>query len=72
LGAENPPNSAVQIWRATSYLVEKADFKDQKQYILTLNSDRFDDSMKTALEPLVRAEFTKKNRFLNAKYQELH
>ena len=54
------------------YLVEKAEFRNHQQYILTLNSDRLDQDMMNLISPYVRAEFTKKNRFLKAHYQELH
>lgn len=56
--------------KSIKYLVEKAVFEKSQQYILTLNSDRLDERMRELIAPYVRAEFTKQNRFLKAKYQE--
>lgn len=58
--------------KSIKFLIEEAEFKDKQQYILTLNSDRLDSQMRDLLEPFVRAEFTKNNRFLKTQYQELH
>ena len=58
--------------RSIKYLVEKAEFRNQQQYILTLNSDRLDQNIRKLISPSVRAEFTKQNRFLKIHYQEVH
>jgi uncharacterized protein YydD (DUF2326 family) len=60
------------LLKSIEYLVEKAEFRNHQQYILTLNSDRLDQDMMDLISSSVRAEFTKKNRFLKAHYQELH
>lgn len=58
--------------KSLTFLESRASF-GSTQYILTLNSDRLESvesSLLEALEPYVRARFTKNNRFLKVKYQE--
>ena len=62
--------------KSLKYLIEKAVFKKDQQYILTLNSDRLtigdvDQEWLESLGGYTRAIFTKENRFLKTKYQEL-
>lgn len=56
--------------RSIRYLVEKAEFSEGMQYILTLNSDRLGSEIRDLISPCVRAEFTKARRFLKTHYQE--
>jgi uncharacterized protein YydD (DUF2326 family) len=62
------------LQKSLEYLLTRAPFEDDQQYILTLNSDRvehcrgevwYDD-----LQLCVAASFTKSNRFLKTHYQE--
>lgn len=66
------------LTKSLDYLVNKARFGDDKQYILTLNADRLDNTIVTSdllelLKPAVRATYTKADgmRFIKAKYQEI-
>ena len=60
--------------KSLEYLLTRAPFDDEQQYILTLNIDRVDHCRGEAwfdeLEQSVAASFTKSNRFLNKHYQE--
>lgn len=56
------------LQRSISFL-QHIDF-GRRQYILTINSDRIDENVGD-LEGYVRARFTKTERFLKTKYQEL-
>lgn len=53
------------------YLLTRAEFKMSQQYIVTLNADRLSEEIKKSIEPHIRAEFTKNNRFLKTKYKEV-
>lgn len=62
--------------KSLNYLSDNAKDFSQKQYILTLNSDKINDvdinsRLRLDLEGLKRAAFTKTARFLKASYQEL-
>ena len=61
--------------RSLNYLANNLDVLSGKQYILTLNSDKFHpgeiDMLKMKLDDYKRASFTKTNRFLRTHYQEL-
>lgn len=61
--------------KSLEYLLTRAPFEDDQQYILTLNSDRLehcrDEVWYDELEQSVVASFTKSNRFLKAHYQEI-
>jgi uncharacterized protein YydD (DUF2326 family) len=66
------------LTKSLDYLVNKARFGDDKQYILTLNADRLENTIVTSdllhlLKPAVRATYTKAEgmRFIKAKYQEI-
>jgi uncharacterized protein YydD (DUF2326 family) len=66
------------LTKSLDYLVNKARFGRNKQYILTLNADRLentivDSELLDLLKPAVRATFTKAEgrRFLKTKYQEI-
>lgn len=60
--------------RSLIFIVEKSTLSENKQYILTLNSDRIEtsqsDSWYQLLNEKVRARFTKENRFLKRIYQQ--
>jgi hypothetical protein len=66
-------SEAVVMRRHGSFM--EADALGNKQYILTLNSDKFHpdemDHMKMDLDNYKRASFTKSERFLRRNYQEL-
>jgi len=62
--------------KSLNYLSDNADTLADKQYILTLNSDKIYDAdinsrLRLDLEGLKRAAFTKTARFLQTSYQEL-
>ncbi|NWN48007.1 DUF2326 domain-containing protein [Pseudomonas sp. MAFF 301514] len=62
--------------KSLNYLSDNRDAFANKQYILTLNSDKIHDvdinsGLRLDLEGLKRAAFTKTARFLKASYQEL-
>jgi uncharacterized protein YydD (DUF2326 family) len=66
------------LTKSLDYLVNKARFGRNKQYILTLNADRLentivDSELLDLLKPAVRATFTKAEgrRFIKTKYQEI-
>lgn len=60
--------------RSLQYVLTKANFEDDQQYILTINVDRIerfkDESWYSELEESVVASFTKSARFLKTHYQE--
>jgi uncharacterized protein YydD (DUF2326 family) len=60
--------------RSLEYLLTRAPFDDEQQYILTLNVDRVehcrDEVWYDELKQNVAASFTKSKRFLNKHYQE--
>lgn len=64
--------------KSLDYLVNKARFGNDKQYILTLNADRLENTIVNPelldlLRPAVRATYTKAEgrRFIKTKYQEI-
>lgn len=62
--------------KSLNYISDNKETLAQKQYILTLNSDKIHDAdinsrLRLDLEGLKRAAFTKTARFLKASYQEL-
>lgn len=61
--------------KSINYIGENLDLLSKKQYILTINSDKFSEADKELLninlDDYSRASFTKLNRFLNKSYQEL-
>lgn len=61
--------------KSLNYLLENTTKLNEKQYILTLNSDKLHadelTSLKFNLKDYMRASFTKTNRFLKVHYQEL-
>ena len=61
--------------KSINYIGENINLLQGKQYILTINSDKFSDSdlelLNINLGDYSRATFTKKNRFLKIQYQEL-
>ncbi len=66
------------LTKSLDYLVNKAQFGSDKQYILTLNADRLentivDSKLLDLLRPAVRATYTKAEgrRFIKTKYQEI-
>jgi uncharacterized protein YydD (DUF2326 family) len=63
------------LQRSLEYLLTRAPFEDDQQYILTLNIDRVEHCRKAVwyddLERNVVASFTKSRRFLNTHYQEV-
>lgn len=66
------------LTKSLGYLVNKARFGSNKQYILTLNADRLentivDSELLDLLKPAVRATYTKAEgrRFIKTKYQEI-
>lgn len=60
------------LLKSLKFIDEKASFGGY-QYILTINSDRLegDSELMKKLLANVRAKFTKQNRFLKSKYQEI-
>ncbi len=62
------------LQKSLEYLLTRAPFEDDQQYILTLNIDRvehfIDEVWYTDLKQSVVASFTKANRFLKSHYQE--
>ncbi len=67
------------LTKSLDYLVNKARFGRDKQYILTLNADRLentivDSKLLDLLKPTIRATYTKAEgrRFIKTKYQEIH
>lgn len=60
--------------RSLEYLLTRAPFEDDQQYILTMNIDRIeqwsDEVWYDELQSCVAASFTKSNRFLKTQYQE--
>jgi len=60
--------------KSLDYIYENESFLSDKQYILTLNSDRLHteeiNNLKMDIDLYKRASFTKKNRFLKTHYQE--
>ncbi|UGX92238.1 DUF2326 domain-containing protein [Bradyrhizobium barranii subsp. barranii] len=63
------------LQRSLEFLLTRAAFEDDQQYILTLNVDRIEHCRQEVwyyeLEQSVIASFTKSNRFLKRHYQEL-
>ncbi len=66
------------LTKSLGYLLNKARFGNDKQYILTLNADRLestivDSELLDLLNPVVRATYTKAEgkRFIKTKYQEI-
>lgn len=64
------------LLKSLNYLSDNAGSLEEKQYILTLNSDKIYDAdinsrLRLNLEGLKRASFTKTARFLKTSYQEL-
>lgn len=63
------------LQKSLEYLLTRAKFEHDQQYILTLNVDRIEHCQQEVwfdeLELSVRASFTKSNRFLKRHYQEL-
>jgi uncharacterized protein YydD (DUF2326 family) len=66
------------LTKSLGYLVNKARFGSDKQYILTLNADRLentivDSDLLDLLKPAVRATYTKAEgrRFIKKQYQEI-
>jgi len=62
--------------KSLNYISDIKETLEEKQYILTLNSDKIHDTdinsrLRLDLEGLKRAAFTKTSRFLKANYQEL-
>lgn len=61
--------------KSLEYLLTRAPFEDDEQYILTLNVDRLEHCREEAwygeLEQSVVASFTKSDRFLKTHYQEI-
>ncbi|WP_417215677.1 DUF2326 domain-containing protein [Alcanivorax sp.] len=61
--------------KSINYIGENISLLNGKQYILTINSDKFSDSdlelLNINLGDYSRARFTKENRFLKMQYQEL-
>jgi len=61
--------------KSLEYLLTRAPFEDDQQYILTLNVDRLehcqDEVWYGELEQSVVASFTKSDRFLKSHYQEI-
>lgn len=62
------------LQKSLEYLITRAPFEEDQQYILTLNIDRVEHCRGEAwfdeLELAVAASFTKTNRFLKTHYQE--
>jgi uncharacterized protein YydD (DUF2326 family) len=62
------------LQKSLEYLLTRAPFEDDQQYILTLNIDRVEHCRGEAwyydLQHSVAASFTKSNRFLKTHYQE--
>lgn len=63
------------LQKSLEFLLTRAEFEDDQQYILTLNVDRIEHCRQEVwyyeLEQSVIASFTKSNRFLKRHYQEL-
>ncbi|MFH1341495.1 MAG: DUF2326 domain-containing protein [Pseudomonadota bacterium] len=63
------------LQKSLEFLLTRAEFEDDQQYILTLNVDRIEHCRQEVwfyeLEQTIRASFTKSNRFLKVHYQEL-
>ncbi len=61
--------------KSINYIGENVGLLNGKQYILSINSDKFSDSdlesLNITLSDYSRAVFTKENRFLKIQYQEL-
>lgn len=61
--------------KSINYIGENIDLLNGKQYILTINSDKFNasdlESLSIDLDDYSRAAFTKNSRFLKMQYQEL-
>lgn len=61
--------------KSLEFILTRAKFDEDQQYILTLNIDRIDQSRDEVwfyeMEQCVIASFTKNNRFLKTHYQEL-
>jgi len=63
------------LQKSLEFLLTRAKFEDDQQYILTLNVDRIEHCREEGwyyeLEQSFVASFTKSNRFLKRHYQEL-
>ena len=63
------------LLKSLNFIDENSKLLSDKQYILTLNSDKFSEKDKEDLNlnltDYARATFTKSNRFLRMSYQEL-
>lgn len=61
--------------KSINYIGENISMLSQKQYILTINSDKFSEtdlsSLNISLHQYSRATYTKESRFLKKQYQEL-
>lgn len=59
--------------KSVRYIIDQVDSLADRQYILTLNSDRLElePNLLAELELFVRARFTKDNKFLGRTYQEI-
>jgi len=61
--------------KSLNFLSDKSSLLNNKQYILTINRDKFADAdlqkLKLDLDEYARASYTKANRFLDIDYQEL-
>ncbi len=61
--------------QSINYIGENISLLNDKQYILTINSDKFSEadleSLNINLDDYTRTAFTKENRFLKMQYQEL-
>nr|WP_298377956.1 DUF2326 domain-containing protein [uncultured Halomonas sp.] len=62
--------------KSINYIGENLELLNGKQYILTINSDKFSESdlesLSISLYDYSRAKFTKDNKFLKMQYQELN
>jgi hypothetical protein len=63
------------LLKSLNFLADNADALGQKQYILTLNTDKLHADEKAGLRldlaHCTRAHFSKEKRFLRQKYQQL-
>jgi uncharacterized protein YydD (DUF2326 family) len=63
------------LQKSLQFLLTRAKFEDEQQYILTINVDRIEHCRQSAwsyeFEQSIRASFTKSNRFLKTHYQEV-
>ena len=61
--------------KSINYIGENLELVNKKQYILTINSDKFSEadlaSLNLNINEYARAAFTKQQRFLGVRYQQL-